>query len=118
MLDLSVDDTAASFAPPALFHEPTREDRDVCSDLLRRVSRTFALSIELLPTELREAVCVAYLLCRIVDTIEDDPDAPQDLREVLFDAFDHLVRVQGGRSSAGDLVAPAARHPGRDLPDA
>jgi farnesyl-diphosphate farnesyltransferase len=40
--------------------------------LLEGVSRTFALTIPQLPTDLYTAVANAYLLCRIVDTIEDE----------------------------------------------
>ncbi|MGN1280411.1 MAG: squalene/phytoene synthase family protein [Succinivibrio sp.] len=42
---------------------------------LKNVSRTFALTIPLLPDELIDYVSNAYLLCRIADTIEDDPIA-------------------------------------------
>ncbi|VAX04521.1 Squalene synthase [hydrothermal vent metagenome] len=47
--------------------------------LLLGVSRTFALTIPQLPAELCRVVSNGYLLCRIVDTIEDDPalDATQ-----------------------------------------
>jgi len=41
--------------------------------MLEGVSRTFALTIPQLPTELCRVVSNAYLLCRIVDTIEDEP---------------------------------------------
>ncbi len=41
--------------------------------ILPHVSRTFALTIPQLPTGLRTAVTCAYLLCRIADTIEDEP---------------------------------------------
>lgn len=41
---------------------------------LQQVSRTFALTIPLLPAPLNDWVGNAYLLCRIVDTIEDDAD--------------------------------------------
>ncbi len=40
-------------------------------EMLRNVSRTFALSIEQLPGLQREAVTVAYLLFRVADCIED-----------------------------------------------
>ncbi len=39
---------------------------------LQQVSRTFALTIPVLPMPLADWVGNAYLLCRIVDTIEDD----------------------------------------------
>ena len=42
-------------------------------EILPHVSRTFALTIPQLPAALRTAVTNAYLLCRIADTIEDEP---------------------------------------------
>src|ERR1700677_3406968 len=41
--------------------------------ILPHVSRTFALTIPQLPPALRGPVTTAYLLCRIADTIEDEP---------------------------------------------
>jgi Phytoene/squalene synthetase len=50
-----------------------------CFALLPKVSRTFALSISLLKPPMRHAVCLGYLLCRLVDTFEDAEtlDTPQ-----------------------------------------
>jgi len=48
---------------PALFQQ----------QMLPLVSRTFALTIPQLPDELASVVANAYLLCRIADTVEDDP---------------------------------------------
>jgi farnesyl-diphosphate farnesyltransferase len=42
-------------------------------EILPHVSRTFALTIPQLPSGLCTAVTTAYLLCRIADTIEDEP---------------------------------------------
>ena len=42
-------------------------------EVLPGVSRTFALTIPRLPEPLRASVTNAYLLCRIADTIEDEP---------------------------------------------
>ena len=44
---------------------------DVTRDLLRSVSRTFYLSVRILPPALRETIGVAYLLARTSDTIAD-----------------------------------------------
>jgi len=41
--------------------------------MLQGVSRTFALTIPQLPQELVQVVSNAYLLCRTIDTIEDEP---------------------------------------------
>ncbi|HVO91937.1 MAG TPA: phytoene/squalene synthase family protein [Terriglobales bacterium] len=50
-----------------------RSDDDFQSGMLEGVSRTFALTIPQLPPGLCRVVSNAYLLCRIVDTIEDEP---------------------------------------------
>ena len=47
-------------------------DNDFQSLLLEGVSRTFALTIPQLPAQLYSVVANAYLLCRIIDTIEDE----------------------------------------------
>ncbi|MGO9512586.1 MAG: phytoene/squalene synthase family protein [Steroidobacteraceae bacterium] len=48
-------------------------DEGYQEQILPHVSRTFALTIPQLPAALRMAVTNAYLLCRIADTIEDEP---------------------------------------------
>jgi farnesyl-diphosphate farnesyltransferase len=48
-------------------------DEDYQDRILPQVSRTFALTIPQLPLALRGPVTSAYLLCRIADTIEDEP---------------------------------------------
>jgi hypothetical protein len=45
---------------------------DYNQQILQRVSRSFALTIPCLPPELSGTTSIAYLLCRIVDTIEDE----------------------------------------------
>jgi farnesyl-diphosphate farnesyltransferase len=56
-------------------------------DILPRVSRTFALSIKVLPGPLGRAVLAAYLVCRVADTIEDDPALPAPRKAALLDAL-------------------------------
>ena len=48
-------------------------DWNYCQETLPKVSRTFALNIRCLKSDLHRAVLVAYLFCRIVDTVEDAP---------------------------------------------
>ena len=43
------------------------------AEILQGVSRSFAFTIPQLPDPLRDVVGNAYLLCRIADTIEDEP---------------------------------------------
>ena len=70
-------------------------------EMLRAVSRTFALSIEKLPPVLREALTVAYLLFRISDCIEDHIAISADRKA-------HLLRLWGnilvGDSPANHLT--------------
>jgi farnesyl-diphosphate farnesyltransferase len=54
-------------------------------ELLPAVSRTFALSIRVLPGALGQAVLAAYLLCRIADTLEDEPWMPAEAKAALLD---------------------------------
>ena len=58
-----------------------------CREILPSVSRTFALSIRVLPGTLGHAVLVAYLLCRIADTVEDVPTMPATRKAELLDSF-------------------------------
>lgn len=61
------------------------------SALLRRVSRTFALTIPLLPDRLRGVVSNAYLLCRVLDTIEDEPLLAAARKRELCEGFVRVV---------------------------
>lgn len=49
-------------------------------DALERVSRTFALGISKLRDPLRDEIGVAYLICRVLDTIEDTTAIPAPAR--------------------------------------
>ena len=86
-----------------------QSDAALCRRLLPQVSRTFALSIAMLPPTLRDAVGHAYLLCRIVDSIEDDARLPLEQRLALFDAFDAVV---AGDTTDEDLLERAASEAG------
>jgi farnesyl-diphosphate farnesyltransferase len=60
-------------SPDALQKESSISDEAYQDYILPGVSRTFALTIPQLPPALRTSVTNAYLLCRIADTIEDEP---------------------------------------------
>ena len=53
--------------------ESASSDEVYQDQILPHVSRTFALTIPQLPPPLATPVTTAYLLCRIADTIEDEP---------------------------------------------
>jgi farnesyl-diphosphate farnesyltransferase len=68
-------------------------DLDYQASILPGVSRTFALTIPVLPGHLADVVTNAYLLCRLADTIEDDV-ALTDVQKTDFHA--RFVRVVEG----------------------
>jgi len=61
-------------------------------DLLLETSRTFALTIPLLPEPTRRATCLAYLLFRISDTFEDASTWTREERIVALQAWCAILR--------------------------
>ncbi len=77
-------------------------DEGYQDQILPYVSRTFALTIPQLPPRLKTAVTNAYLLCRIADTIEDEPAlSPADTLALL----ERFKSVVAGRGDAAVLAA-------------
>ena len=67
-------------------------DDDFQTLLLEGVSRTFALTIPQLPEKLYGAVANAYLLCRIVDTIEDEVSLSASQKKYFCSEFIDVVK--------------------------
>jgi farnesyl-diphosphate farnesyltransferase len=84
---------------------PVTDELRYCRAVLPRVSRTFAINIRLLPDGFRDAVAVAYLLCRTADALEDSwPGPPGAIRE----RFARLgAAVAGDEGAAAALAAEA-----------
>ncbi len=82
-----------------------RADEDYQREILPHVSRTFALTIPQLPGALRTAVTNAYLLCRIADTIEDEPAIPPPETLQYLERF---KEVTAGRADAQSLARELA----------
>ncbi|HTR02572.1 MAG TPA: squalene/phytoene synthase family protein, partial [Thermoanaerobaculia bacterium] len=82
-------------------------------DLLEKTSRTFALSIPVLPEPTRREVMIAYLLFRIADTFEDASHwTPEDRIAALAD-FKALLHVEArprAEALAKDWVARDVAH--------
>ncbi|MFZ2451151.1 MAG: phytoene/squalene synthase family protein [Methylovulum miyakonense] len=68
-------------------------DDDFQAVLLEGVSRTFALTIPQLPAQLYRAVANAYLLCRIVDTIEDEVSLTAGQKHHFCSEFIEVVKT-------------------------
>jgi farnesyl-diphosphate farnesyltransferase len=60
-------------------------------ELLTKTSRTFALAIPLLPEPTRRSTCLAYLLFRMADTLEDAELWSRPARMAALDAYAALM---------------------------
>ena len=77
-------------------------DRRLCEAALPHVSRTFALCIRLLPDELEYSVLVAYLLCRIADTIEDSASLGEAEQRQLLGWFRAALEPGGAELQSAE----------------
>ncbi|ELZ82911.1 squalene/phytoene synthase family protein [Haloferax larsenii] len=113
----------ADARPPA-----TDDDLNWCHDAVQGVSRTFALTVDVLDEPMSSYICIGYLLCRIPDTIEDsssiapdeqahllrlydsalDPDDDTSIDEFVVAVEPHLPPA-ADRSDDWDVVANAPR---------
>ena len=78
---------------------------EFCWEILPHVSRTFALTIPALREPLRDRVGIAYLLCRIADTVEDRADLAPPVRRALFGCLQHLATEPRDLTARHDLQA-------------
>ncbi|WP_395685895.1 phytoene/squalene synthase family protein [Caenimonas koreensis] len=74
-------------------------------DLLKSVSRSFYLSIRLLPAGLRQPVAIAYLLARASDTIADTSELPARERAAMLELFMGLIEGMQPPGSVEDISA-------------
>ncbi|XP_046547404.1 squalene synthase-like isoform X1 [Haliotis rubra] len=58
-----------------------------CYDYLRLTSRSFAAVIQALDDELRDSVCIFYLVLRALDTVEDDMTIPNKVKLPILRSF-------------------------------
>ena len=90
----------------------TIEAEQFCREILPAVSRTFAIGIRMLPGDLGAAVRTAYLVCRIADTLEDEPGAPAETKAyrlaMFARCFDDPASVPWFVTTLRDLRGDAA----------
>src|SRR5436305_11632874 len=76
--------------------------------ILAQVSRSFYLSIRLLPKKLRDPVSIGYLLARASDTIADTTDLPIELRTEKLRVLTRGIQGEALGDAIVDLSAAAA----------
>ena len=80
------------------------EPSDLGKSVLKGVSRSFYLTIRLLPPKMREPIALGYLLARASDTIADTAAVPPDLREQCLDAFSPALKTAEEREVLQQLI--------------
>ena len=85
---------------------------DLVGDLLRRVSRSFYLSLAILPRSLREPIGLAYLLARATDTVADTRLVPREerLRHLASLSAAYAGAPGAGPSDVARACAPLQTH--------
>jgi farnesyl-diphosphate farnesyltransferase len=84
---------------------PGHSDEAYQEQILPAVSRTFALTIPQLPPDLSRSVTNAYLLCRVADTIEDEPHiAPPDTLLYMERFSDAVAGLADAQALGTDLA--------------
>lgn len=83
-----------------------QEDVNFQSTMLDGVSRTFALTIPRLPLALRDVISNAYLLCRIIDTIEDEPSLTFEQKQSYCELFIDILQSEKDSNMLTSQLAP------------
>ena len=73
-------------------------DLDWCFDAVQGVSRTFAITIDVLEQPMASYICVGYLLCRVADTVEDAGHVSPETQARLLTLYDRALDPDDGTS--------------------
>jgi len=79
------------------------DDLSYCYEALKKVSRSFAVVIQQLPEELKNPVCMFYLILRGLDTIEDDMNLDNAVKKDMLLSFaDRINKEEFVLENVGD----------------
>jgi farnesyl-diphosphate farnesyltransferase len=82
---------------------------ELVGPLLRGVSRSFYLTLRVLPAEIRPQISLAYLLARATDTIADTKAVPRAKRVVALQQLQNLAHVPDLGAIAEQQTLPAEK---------
>ena len=87
----------------------TTTQAQLIGPLLKAVSRSFYLTLRVLPAPIRPQISLAYLLARATDTIADTNTVPRAKRIVLLRELQSLTRMPALGALAENQALPAER---------
>jgi farnesyl-diphosphate farnesyltransferase len=94
---------------PCLPPYSEEQRRELTGPLLKQVSRSFYLTLRVLPKPVRPQISLAYLLARATDTIADTDAVPRAKRVVLLRELQSLTRVPDLGALMENQALPAER---------
>jgi len=77
-------------------HPPVEPDLEWCHEAVQGVSRTFALTVDVLDEPMASQICLGYLLCRVADTVEDAGHIPPETQTELLRTYDAVLDPDDG----------------------
>jgi farnesyl-diphosphate farnesyltransferase len=83
-------------------------DISFCHSAVQGVSRTFAITVDVLDDPMSTYICVGYLVCRIADTVEDAGHVPPAEKMRLLRCYDAVLDPDDDTEAAAfvDAVRP------------
>jgi farnesyl-diphosphate farnesyltransferase len=66
-------------------------DLEWCHEAVQGVSRTFALTVDVLEEPMSSYICIGYLVCRIADTVEDAGHIPPAEQARILRTYDEAL---------------------------
>src|SRR6202047_1283105 len=82
--------------------------RPLRGSILRSVSRSFYLSIRILPWRCREPLSLAYLLARATDTVADTAQIPWTVRAQTLQTLSNMIQDKAPREGLDSLAAASS----------
>jgi len=79
------------------------QQQQLFGDILKGVSRSFYLTLRILPAAVREPIALAYLLARAADTLADTTVLPSDRRLVYLHKFKSYVARPESAADCTDI---------------
>ncbi|WP_418282549.1 phytoene/squalene synthase family protein [Halorubrum sp. DTA98] len=72
-------------------HGSVEPDLAWCHEAVQGVSRTFALTVDVLDEPMASQICVGYLLCRVADTVEDAGHIPPAAQSDVLRTYERAI---------------------------
>ena len=91
-----------------------RDDLQWCHESVQGVSRTFALTVDVLDEPMSSYICLGYLVCRIADTVEDAAHIPPAEQADLLRMYDAVLDPEDDMDAEAFVAAVDPFLPGED----